>query len=288
MMRPKKVSMPRKPAELRQSPVWMSSVDTVSVLSTGFEGDLYSWDAEGSMGKNEGKAIPPLRAIAGGTPSSTVERHTHDRLRLPKMVSQILNDVPEHWRDLARALASRVEEGNLHTLLVTSALVGEGATTVSIAVAASLAMHTELHVALVDADFANPSIAHQLKMNARVGMEHHLLEHVALEDVMTSYKRPSLSVLPTLEKFELPSIVEGESKVSDLLDRMRSQFDLVVVDRGSIFAGRKPVPLPKGLDATLVVRDPSKSGPQLLDQLDRYLSRQGVSSLGVIENGVDR
>jgi hypothetical protein len=34
------------------------------------------------------------------------------------------------------------------------------------------------------------------------------------------------------------------------------------------------------------VRDASKTGPELFDQLDAYLARQGVASLGVIENGV--
>ena len=155
------------------------------------------------------------------------------------------------------------------------------------AVTIAMATHSSLKVVLVDGDLGHPSIGEQLKLSTRVGIEHHLLENVSLSEAIVTFQKPVFAVLPTMEPVDQaasPSIV---TKLREVIERLEATYDLVVIDIGSLFAGRKPVALPPGIDATLIVRDPTKSSPELLDQLDGYLARQGISSLGVIENGVE-
>jgi Mrp family chromosome partitioning ATPase len=209
------------------------------------------------------------------------------KFRMPKVVGQILADGPEHWRGLAEGIAARVKEAGLRSMMVATALRGEGGTTVSVALAMSLAQHTDLRVCLVDGHFGHPGLASMLRLSARVGMEHHLRENVSLADTIVSFESSHLAVLPTLESIDLPNIVLGAEKVAEVIERLTHSFDLVMIDQGALFAGRKPMAVPSGIDAALLVRDPSKSSPELLDQLDTYVARHHVSSLGVIENGVD-
>lgn len=208
------------------------------------------------------------------------------RLRLPRIVSQILNDLPTQWQTLAKEIETRVTRDGLRTMMVATSTPGEGATSVSCALACALAEHTSLRVLLVDADFRRPSLTATLHLPARVGIEHHLLERVSLDEVILSCDKPKLDLLPTLEASQTPSLVGGK-RFADAMARLRSGYDLVILDFGAVFATGESTTLPDGIDATLVVRDPTKSGPDLLDRLDAHLARHGICSLGVIENGVD-
>jgi Mrp family chromosome partitioning ATPase len=231
------------------------------------------------------RAFEPLPGLSGTKLTPTAPAAA--KLRVPKIVSQILGDAPDHWKGLAEAIGARVKEAGLKSLMVGSALRGEGCTTVATALAMAVAQHGGLKVVLVDGNFSHPGLATMLKLPARVGMEHHLRDNVALSDTIVSFEKSNLSVLPTLEAIDLPSIVLGVEKVGEVIERLCSTFDLVIVDQGALFAGRKPTSLPASVDAALLVRDPSKCSPELLDQLDTYVARHHVSSLGVIENGVD-
>lgn len=232
------------------------------------------------------RSFRPLPQMAVPAPP-VPEKPTLEKLRIPKVVAQILGDVPDHWKQLAQGIESRVKEAGLQTLLVTAALRGEGATTVATAVSVALATHTPLKVVLVDCDLGHPAISEQLKLNTRVGIEHHLLENVSLSEAIVTFQKPSLAVLPAMEPVDMTVMPSVTMKLREVIERLEATYDLVVIDIGSLFAGRRPVQLPTGIDATLIVRDPTKSSPELLDQLDSYLARQGISSLGVIENGVD-
>ena len=238
------------------------------------------------MPATSGRTFRPLQQLTAPAPP-VPEKPPAEKLKMPKVVAQILGDVPEHWKQLAEGIESRVKEAGLRTLLVTAALRGEGATTVATAVSVAIATHTPLKVVLVDGDLGHPSIGEQLKLNTRVGIEHHLLENVSLSEAIVTFQKPTLAVLPAMEPVDMTTTPSLGMKLREVIDRLQATYDLVVIDIGSLFSGRKPVALPTGIDATLIVRDPTKSSPELLDQLDGYLARQGISSLGVIENGVD-
>jgi Mrp family chromosome partitioning ATPase len=226
----------------------------------------------------------PSLVVANPTPRPKCKVH---RLRLPRVVSQILEDLPAPWQTLSKEIETRVTRDGMRTLLVATSLVGEGATSVSCALACAMAEHTSLHILLVDADFRRPSLASVLQLPASAGIEQHLLDRASLEEVIASCDKPRLDILPTLAAFPMKDTGAAGSRWTDAIQRIRASYDLVIMDFGAVFASDAPVAPPAGIDATLVVRDPSKSGPELLDRLDAHFAEHGVSSLGVIENGVE-
>lgn len=225
----------------------------------------------------------PLPTFVAATPALRPKCKV-PRLRTPRVVSQILKELPAPWATLAKEIETRVTRDGMRTLMVATSLVGEGSTSVSCALACALAEHTSLRLLLVDADFCRPSLAKVLQLPSRVGVEHHLLERVSLDEIIVSCDKPKLDILPILEPFEVTAC---KNRRNDLMTRMRSAYDLVVLDVGAVLESSEPTDLPAGIDATLVVRDPAKSSPALLDRLDAHLAEHGVSSLGVIENGVE-
>lgn len=206
---------------------------------------------------------------------------------IPKVVQMILNDCGDHWYHLARSLQERSMTSGLRTVLVTGSLRGEGYTTLAIALAVAMAEYTNRKVLLLDADFSSPQIARRLGLTHRVGLEQVILESMPIDQALVASRRPAMSVLPLVDGFEYPGLLANNSRLGTVMENLRSHFDLIVVDGGSVFAGRSPTPMVAGIDAAMIVRNPDKSSENLLDQLDEYLKDKGISSLGVIENGID-
>jgi Mrp family chromosome partitioning ATPase len=206
---------------------------------------------------------------------------------IPKVVQMILNDCGDHWYHLARSLQERSMTAGLRTVLVTGSLHGEGYTTIAIAMAVAMAEYTNRKVLLLDADFSSPQIARRLGLTHRLGLEQVILEGLPIDQALVASRRPAMSILPLVDGFEYPGLLANNSRLGAVMENLRSHFDIIIVDGGSVFAGRSPTPMVAGIDAAMIVRNPEKSSENLLDQLDEYLKDKGISSLGVIENGID-
>ena len=74
---------------------------------------------------NPVRTFRPLQQLTANAPI-VLEKPTVEKLRIPKVVAQILGDVPEHWKQLAQGIESRVKEAGLRTLMVTAALRAKG------------------------------------------------------------------------------------------------------------------------------------------------------------------
>jgi Mrp family chromosome partitioning ATPase len=232
------------------------------------------------------RAFTPLAGLPALQPASA-NATTVPRLSLPRVVAQVLGDVPVHWRTLSDGLAARVRQDGLRTLAIATGRPGEGATTVAIALAVAVAERTDLKTVLLDADLADPSLATTLSIPASFGVERRLEAGRSLDEVVVRCERPKLDLLPMLRSAATSSNPSRSQAWESLLDELRSIYDLVVVDCGAVFRPGGPLAPPDGIDAALIVRDPAKSSSAELDELDAYLARRGICSLGVIENCVD-
>jgi len=117
-----------------------------------------------------------------------------------------------------------------NSIMVTSALPGEGKSTVSRGLAAMLAMHNS-RVLLIDADLHRPAQSLALKLQPLRG----------LSDLLTSSVDPSEVIIPIPEVdglFLLPSgrcppqpaTLLSSDKMRQIIARMKSEFDFVVID----------------------------------------------------------
>ncbi len=185
---------------------------------------------------------------------------------------------------LLRASLQSPEIGHGQVLLVTSTLAGEGKSLTSVNLALTLA-RSEDRVLLIDADLQRPALHGLLRTKAVPG----------LVDVMTGLSTPEqairrvegtrLSLLPCGSPIERSTAdVLASAVVRDLLVRLRSQYDRIVLDTPPAGAIADALVLSRLADGVLVVARAGKvSRGELLHVLE-CLANAGAPLWGVILN----
>jgi capsular exopolysaccharide synthesis family protein len=115
------------------------------------------------------------------------------------------------------------------TLVVTSAIPGEGKSTTAVNIAITFA-EADQRVLLVDADLRRPKVAEYLDLEGAVGLSNVLAGQVEVADVVQRWGRHQLSVLASGSVPPNPSELLGSKAMAQLIAQQRELYDLVVFD----------------------------------------------------------
>lgn len=173
------------------------------------------------------------------------------------------------------------------TVMVASALEGEGKTSLACHLAASLA-HKFPRVLLVDADLRKPSVHKRFHVADGPGLSELLRGEAGLEDVIQPTRVKNLSVLAA-GRCDYRVIQKlAQEKTQDLLDQLKNDFDFIVVDSSPLLHVADPLILAPKVDAVIfsVLREVSRL-PAVYAAYEKVLML-GVRVLGTIVHGMPR
>ncbi len=173
------------------------------------------------------------------------------------------------------------------TILVTSAQSGEGKTTSSVNLAASLAS-SGATVVLIDADLRRPALGAHLNLDRSLpGLVEVITGQKKFDEVAIPDLIKRITVVPAGRIPPNPAELLGSYEMLSLLDRLATEFDYVVVDSPPILPVTDSVVLSRFVDGVvLVVRAASTPRKVAADAKNRLLS-VGSRVLGTILNNVD-
>lgn len=185
---------------------------------------------------------------------------------------------------IAARLLHLAERDHTRVVLVSSAVAGEGKTTLATQLALSLA-RTGHPTVLVDFDIRQPALDQVFAVPLEPGVAEILRDGVDLHEAVQNTDLDNLAVLPAGrgDRRLLVSLANGA--VRGLFDQLRQEFEFVVVDASPIL----PVPdtrfLAKHVDGVVlsVLRDVS-SVPNILSACE-VLAGFGVRPLGAVVTG---
>lgn len=203
-------------------------------------------------------------------------------------------------RDTFIALRSRLRYFNVDrditTIIVTSAAMGEGKTTVSMNLAAAAASLGE-RVILVEADFRKPVIAERLETPPAPGLSETLTGGVSRAQVISSITvpigfgenaDPSFDVIPAGGAPPNPQQLLESKGMTALLDELAAQYDLVVIDTPPVLQVPDAMPLMRRVDGVVVVCRSEISTRHQLEVVLEEIDELNGNVLGIAFNGVKR
>lgn len=116
----------------------------------------------------------------------------------------------------------------IKTIVVTSAVSGEGKSSTSCGLAVLFAEAGQ-RVLIIDADLRRPRIAEYLGLEGGVGLTTVLVGKASVDDVLQRYGS-DLWVLPSGFLPPNPSELLGSRHMADLLDDLQDKFDMIIID----------------------------------------------------------
>lgn len=219
-----------------------------------------------------------LRVLAGVPPKGFRRRRAVDR-----------RDDLEPYRILRSALDLAAGSRPLEVILVTSAVPGEGKTTVAVDLAQAIAL-ADRRVTLVELDLRRPSFADQLDVDPQVGVTTALLgPDVPARDlvVMPFPDMPELGVMPSGPLPANPAELLSSPALRDLLDELAEETT-VVIDAPPLNAVADTQELLNNarVHGTVIVARERKTTRDQVRAARAILDRQVVRLLGVVVTDV--
>ena len=164
-------------------------------------------------------------------------------------------------------------------ILVTSCVPREGKSSVSVALAESIADMGK-SVILVDADIRNSVMASKLQITgADKGLSHFLSGQCVLADVIMATNIPKFHIL--LSGPEAPNPTE-------LLESMKNVYDYIIIDCPPLGLVIDAAIIGHQSDGAIIVVEAGKVKYRLVQNVKDQLENSGVSVLGVVLNKVER
>jgi len=203
--------------------------------------------------------------------------------------SSVLNlrKVDQFYYELFKGLRAKVEYkidmSDLKVLGVTSAVAGEGKTLTAINLAVSMAMTGRKQVLLLDMDLRKSGISQELSIAARPGLGDFLLGAAGQSDILRTSSVSGLSIIPCGRTMTSPADLLAGQNFRTLLEELRSQFDLIILDTPPILPVPDAVTVAEQVDSFILLFRLSHTPQQLFRRAVDEIGERKV--LGVVLNG---
>jgi len=192
----------------------------------------------------------------------------------------------EAFRSLRTSIMLSKAGGGAKTILITSCVPGEGKTTITSNLAAAFAQHSK-RVIIVEADMRRPRMTHVMEVPSELGLSNVLTATATTEQaIIRGFQLPTLDILPAGPQPPNPSELLGSKAFLELLDKLRLEYDLVLLDSPPALLVADPVSMASLTDAVVWVSRAGVVTRPYLSRANGLIDRNRMPVIGFVINGV--
>ena len=224
----------------------------------------------------------PCLALMPVTTQSTGSRiapHDHVQAR-PR------SRAAETMRGLIASLELADRAPRARAVLVTSALPGEGKSSLTLSLA-RVAANDGLRVLVVDADLRRPVLHEMLHREAAAGLQEILRGERRVGDVLLADDHSPLMLIPGCPREDQPARLLGRDGLGALIESAREDFDLILVDSAPMMAVADARLIARMVDVTLFVCRFDSTGKAIAVRCVDQLREAGANIAGAVLSRVD-
>ncbi len=175
----------------------------------------------------------------------------------------------------------------VRTMMVTSAIPGEGKSFVAANLAVSIAQSIQEYVLLVDCDMRMPSIHKLFGFGKVPGLSEHLAGRTPIESLMLKTKVDKLSLLPAGEPPDNPSELLSSQIMSDFLKEVNDRYSdrYIIIDSPPPKLTAETYAISRQVDGILLVVKHGYTPRKMVKELVETIGKEKI--LGVVFNNLD-
>ncbi len=171
-------------------------------------------------------------------------------------------------------------------VLVSSSAPGEGKSTTVANLAIAVAQNGR-KVLLIDADLRKPSLDRLFGVKGQPGLSELLTARVTLANAIQRTVVENLSIMVCGAIPPNPAEVLGSEKMRTLIDQVKSEYDVVLLDSSPVLAVTDPAVLATLSDGVIIVVSAGKTSLEELQRSQELMESVGGRVLGVVLNNLD-
>lgn len=212
--------------------------------------------------------------------------HDPDAVKNP-LITQVSSQSPraESFRHLRTNLQFAHVSHSSKTVLVTSALQGEGKSTTATNLALAMAEAGQ-RVVLIDADLRRPVVAKYLGLESQAGLTTALIGAAHVGDLLQPWGENSLQVLTSGQIPPNPSELLGSTAMKQLIDELETKFDSVIIDAPPLLPVTDAAVLSQQVGGVILVVGCHRAKQQEVEKSLATLDLVNADLLGVVLNRV--
>lgn len=195
--------------------------------------------------------------------------------------------VAEAFRSMRTAVLFSSPGSPPRVILLTSAAASEGKTATSLNLATTLATAGS-SVLLIDCDLRRPSCHRAFGVSNENGLSRYLAGQVEFSDVVHPVEVPNLHFVPAGPTPPNPAELVGSERMRDTLERLRDEYDFVIIDSPPTLPVTDAVLLGREADGVILVVKGNDTPRELVRRARDQLTQSGVHMLGALINNVNR
>ncbi|MBA4339497.1 MAG: lipopolysaccharide biosynthesis protein [Hyphomonas sp.] len=235
-------------------------------------------DVERKLGANPIGSVPLIRTASFLGLSQT---NPADYL-----VENPLSAYAESIRYLRAAIAFSDLDSETKTVAICSSLPDEGKTSLTLSLGRMSAMSGS-RTLVIDGDFRRRQLTETAGLKPDIGFVEHLFGAGQLSDAIVKDRKTMLDILPLSQNGHTPHDVFGTRAFDDLLQRLRSMYDLILIDTGPLLLMAEARVVAGKADKTILVVRWRHSARSAARQSLTLLRNFKADVLGVTLNMVD-
>jgi exopolysaccharide/PEP-CTERM locus tyrosine autokinase len=173
------------------------------------------------------------------------------------------------------------------TIMITSALPGEGKSFVASNLAVSIAQNINEHVLLIDGDIRKPTQHKIFGFDKVPGLSEHLSNGTPLSSLILKTNVNKLSLLPSGTTPSNPSELLSSESMSDLIQETKDRYSdrYVIIDSPPPRLTSETAALAKQVDGIILVINSDRTPKDMVEKLVEMFDKEKI--LGIVMNRFD-
>ncbi len=201
-------------------------------------------------------------------------------------VQQPRSHASECYRNLRTSILFSSGRPVPRTILVTSAVAGEGKSTTAANLAVVMAQSGRKTL-LIDADLRRPALHRYFSREGNRGIVRLLQEGCRVEDAIQSSGIENLDLLLCHGIPKNPSELLGSERMQDLIERLKGKYEVVVIDSPVVISVPDAVILAARAEAVILVHRPGAADRDMVRHAREKLEEVKANILGLVMNNVN-